>query len=67
MEVKRNSAADFKRHLLIASGEVAECKFWIELAVDEGLISKSSSDAILKEFGKLGFMIHKLWKEWRKL
>jgi len=22
---------------------------------------------ILKAFGKLGFMIHNLWKEWRKL
>jgi four helix bundle protein len=49
---KRNSAADFKRHLVIASGEVAE---W------------NSSEPILKEYAKLGFMIHKLWKEWRKL
>jgi len=64
---KRNSAADFKRHLVIASGEVAECKFWIELAVDEGFLKRSSSEPILKEYAKLGFMIHKLWKEWRKL
>jgi four helix bundle protein len=64
---KRNSAADFKRHLVIASGEVAECKFWIELAADEGFLSKHASEPILKEYAKLGFMIHKLWKEWRKL
>jgi hypothetical protein len=24
---KRNSAAEFKRHLVIAAGEIAECKF----------------------------------------
>jgi hypothetical protein len=48
-------------------GELAECKFWIELAVDEGFITKASSETILKEYGKLGFIIHKLWKEWRKL
>jgi 23S rRNA-intervening sequence protein len=27
---KRNSAAEFKRHLLIASGEAAETRFWID-------------------------------------
>jgi len=45
---KRNSAADFKRHLVIASGEVAECKFWIELAIDEGFLKRNSSEPILK-------------------
>jgi four helix bundle protein len=64
---KRNSAADFKRHLVIAAGETAECGFWIELAVDERLISKSEAQPLLGEYGKLGFMIHNLWKEWRKL
>ena len=64
---KRNSAADFKRHLVIAAGEAAECGFWIALAVDEGLVPKSAAQPILSEYGKLGFMIHNLWKEWRKL
>ena len=64
---KRNSAADFKRHLVIAAGEVAECGFWIGLAVDEGLVAKGAAQTILSEYGKLGFMIHNLWKEWRKL
>jgi four helix bundle protein len=64
---KRNSAADFKRHLVIAAGEAAECGFWIGLAIDEGLASKNAAQPILGEYGKLGFMIHKLWKEWRKL
>jgi hypothetical protein len=38
-----------------------------ELAADEGLVTRGSSEPILKEYGKLGFMIHKLWKEWRNL
>jgi len=64
---KRSSTADFKRHLVIAAGESAECGFWIGLAVDDGLVPKSAAEPILSEYGKLGFMIHNLWKEWRKL
>src|SRR5260370_22164299 len=33
---KRNSPAEFKRHLLIAAGEVAEANFWIALSFEEG-------------------------------
>jgi four helix bundle protein len=64
---KRNSPAEFKRHPVIAAGEAAECGFWIGLAVDEGFISKPTADPFLADYGKLGFMIHNLWKEWRKL
>jgi len=35
--------------------------------VHEGFIARAASEMILKEYAKLGFMIHKLWKEWRKL
>jgi four helix bundle protein len=44
---KRNSAAEFKRHLIIAIGECAETKFWIDLATDEGKI-----EALLQNGGK---------------
>jgi four helix bundle protein len=64
---KRNSPAEFKRHLLIAAGEVAETKFWLELAAQENLVARKSVEESLTEYSKLGFMIHKLWKEWRKL
>jgi four helix bundle protein len=63
---KRNSAAEFKRHLIIAIGECAETKFWIDLATDEGLIEAKRSGTLGSEYGKLGFMLHNLWKEWRK-
>jgi len=64
---KRNSAAEFKRHLLIAAGEVAECKFWMGLAADESLSERAATRQLIENYSKLGFMIHKLGKEWRKL
>lgn len=64
---KRLSPAEFKRHLVIAAGEVAEAKFWIELASDEGFVTEYAAGELVKEYSKLGFMIHNLWKEWRKL
>jgi len=63
---KRNSAAEFKRHLIIAIGESAETKFWIDLASDEGLFESNRAALLGSEYGKLGFMLHNLWKEWRK-
>lgn len=64
---KRISPAEFKRHLMIAAGEVAETKYWIELAADEGFVVRNTAENLIREYSKLGFMIHKLWKEWRKL
>ena len=63
---KRNSAAEFKRHLIIAIGECAETKFWIDLATDEGFIEAKRAGLLGSEYGKLSFMLHNLWKEWRK-
>jgi four helix bundle protein len=64
---KRVSAAEFKRHLVIAAGEVAETKYWLELAADEGFVVRQTAESLVREYSKLGFMIHNLWKEWRKL
>ena len=64
---KRNSAAEFKRHLLIASGEAAETRFWIELTVDEGMANRKAAEDLMRGYSQLSFMIHNLWKEWRKL
>jgi four helix bundle protein len=63
---KRNSAAEFKRHLIIAIGECAETKFWIDLATDEGLVDPKRTALLGSEYGKPGFTLHNLWKEWRK-
>lgn len=64
---KRNSSAEFKRHLVIASGEAAETKFWLDLAGDEGMAAKPQCEQLKIEYAKLGMMIHNLWKEWRKI
>jgi four helix bundle protein len=63
---KRNSAAEFKRHLIISIGECAETKFWIDLAADEGFVEGKRAGTPGSDYGKLGFMLHNLWKEWRK-
>jgi four helix bundle protein len=64
---KRVSPAEFKRHLVIAAAEVAETKYWLELAADEGFVVRHTAESLVGEYSKLGFMIHNLWKEWRKL
>jgi four helix bundle protein len=64
---KRNSSAEFKRHLIIANGEAAETKFWLDLAADEGIATKDRCELLKAEYGKLGMMIRNLWKEWRKI
>jgi len=64
---KRESAAEFKRHLQIAVGECEETRFWLDLASDEGCAPKTQSEPLGAEYAKLGMMIRNLWKEWRKL
>jgi len=64
---KRVSPAEFKRHLVMAAGEVAETKYWLELAADEGFVVRHTAESLIGEYSKLGSMIHNLWKEWRKL
>lgn len=64
---KRVSPAEFKRHLISAAGEVTETKCWLELAADESFVVRNNAEELIREYSKLGFMIHNLWKEWRKL
>jgi len=64
---KRTSTAEFKRHLVIASGEAAETKFWLDLAADEGFAARNACEQLKAEYSKLGMMLHNLWKEWRKI
>lgn len=64
---KRSSVAEFKRHLVIASGEAAETRFWLDLAADERLEGRDACKQLEAEYAKLGMMLHNLWKEWRKI
>jgi len=63
---KRTSAAEFKRHLVIATGECAETRFWLDLAADEGLARRAECEPLMTEYSRLGMMLHRLWKSWRK-
>jgi len=49
---KRSSAAEFKRHLVIASGEAAETKFWLDLAADEALAPRKDCEKLKAEYSK---------------
>lgn len=64
---KRVSAAEFKRHLIIAKGSGAEAEHWLSLAADEGFARRERCAELQQDYGRLGMMIHNLWKEWRKL
>jgi len=64
---KRVSAAEFKRHLVLAHGELTEMKFWLDLAADEGIAARNRCAELKAEYSKLGMLIHNLWKEWRKI
>lgn len=64
---KRESSAEFRRHLQIGIGECEETRFWLDLACDEGCAPKARSEPLEVEYAKLGMMIRNLWKEWRKL
>jgi hypothetical protein len=37
------------------------------MSADEGISEKVAARQLIENYSKLGFMIHKLWKEWRKL
>jgi hypothetical protein len=47
--------------------QAAETRFWIEWAEDEETASRKEAEDLVRGYLNLGFMIHKLWKEWRKL
>jgi len=47
---KRVSSAEFKRHLVIAAGEVAETKYWLELAADEGFVVRHTAASLVAEY-----------------
>jgi len=64
---KRESAAEFRRHLQIATGSCEETRFWLDLSSDEGCAPRSKVEPLGAEYAKLGMMIHNLWKQWRKM
>ncbi len=64
---KRHSPAEFKRHLMIATGECAETGLWLQFSADEGAAMRDNCAALQTQYSKLGLMIYRLWKTWKKL
>jgi four helix bundle protein len=51
---KRTSSAEFKRHLVIAAGEAAETKCWLDLAADERIAQETTLRATKGRIRKAG-------------
>jgi four helix bundle protein len=62
---KRASAAEFKRYLQVAIGSCDECKLWLQMSRDEGLVSDSTSAELSNRFNVLGAMLKSLWNHWQ--
>jgi four helix bundle protein len=64
---KRQSSAEFRRHLQIAIGSCAETQVWLDFAFDEGYVSSEKRDQYRTEYSRIGFLLQRLWRNWKKL
>ena len=64
---KRQSPAEFRRHLQIAIGSCAETQVWLDFAFDEGYVSSEKRDHYRTEYSRIGFLLQRLWRNWKKL
>ena len=63
---KRQSAAEFRRHLQIAIGSCEETQVWLDLAKDEGYVTTEKREHFRTEYAHIGALLQRLWKGWRK-
>lgn len=78
---RRDSAAEFRRFLQMAIGSCEEMKVWLDFSRDEGYLngkafpSTSLRDSeqgrtvegLQSEYAKIGTLLQRLWRGWRKL
>jgi four helix bundle protein len=62
---KRASNPEFKRYLQISIGSCEECKFWLDMAKDEGYLRPTDCDELTNRFNVVGAMLRSLWKNWK--
>ncbi len=62
---KRSSTLEFKRFLSISIGSCEECKFWLEMSRDEGLLEAKRCEDLTNRFNLVGAMLKSLWKHWK--
>jgi four helix bundle protein len=64
---KRHSPAEFRRHLQIAIGSCEETQVWLDLAKDEGYATSQKREYFRTEYSRVGVLLERLWRNWRKL
>ena len=64
---RRESAAEFRRFLQMAIGSCEELKVWLDFSADEGYLNGKALDELRSEYAKIGSLLKRLWKGWRKL
>ena len=61
---KKESAAEFKRFLLIAIGSANEMQVLLDISHDLGYVSAETHQKLLSEYDVLGKRLHTLVKNW---
>lgn len=64
---RRESAAEFRRFLQMAIGSCEEMKVWLDFSSDEGYLNGKTLEALKSEYARIGTLLQRLWKGWRKL
>ena len=63
---RRESAAEFRRFLQMAIGSCEEIKVWLDFSRDEGYVNGEVLEGLHAEYARVGALLHRLWKSWRK-
>ena len=64
---KRESPREFKRFLQMASGSCEEVKVWLDFSKDEKYITGKQYEILQAEYAKIGALLQRLWKGWKKI
>jgi len=62
---KRASPLEFRRYLQISIGSCEECKFWLEMSIDEGYLKQEECGEFANRLNVVGAMLRSLWKNWK--
>lgn len=63
---RRESPAEFRRFLQMAIGSCEEMKVWLDFSRDEGHLNGKVVEGLHTDYARIGTMLQRLWKGWRK-
>lgn len=64
---RRESAAEFRHFLQMAIGSCEEMKVWLDFSRDERYLNGKVLQELESEYAKIGALLQRLWRGWRKL